>query len=613
MKKFILGVLIGIIIALSAFIALKQDGQNISSSGNNSSSALNKIRLQKNYQNDTEEKLQEAVLNLSKANKPEDILKSLDEILKYRPQDANVYALKAQVLQKQGNLPAALEAINRAISIDPKNPNYYQMRAEIEFNAGNFSKAERDFTTAAQLSGKADNYYNRAIANLNLGNYAAANNDFKKASDLYRKEGNLGASNQAQNISQMLTKNMPKQATKIKANSAATNKPKRKAPDNAVVNQKVMNQISKSLKHFSESETLKEFKDYFPESGDAISSLSNLPIEMPKTETPTPQKEEAIPTLEETIKQQNIKAPKINKKDLLKGSALESLTKAKKMLANKDFEGAKSVLDSAINNYPDNDSLYYQRAQANYQNGDYKAALADLNKALELNPNNYQAALSKGDLFNSLGQSKQAKKAYLEAADLAAQAGNARAAEDAQTRYQLLEGKEISARNNQRFAEASNAYKNGDYSTAINLFNQIYQENPDGANAFNLGLAYMGQGNMQEANKMFVRAAEDKPKDLNVQLAAAHSSVGIEDFDSAKEYLDKAKEINDNSPDVWALSAQVNVHDGNYAEAKNDLKKALVGFEQKLGEVTNENERQQIEKQISEINAYLEQMAQAGI
>ena len=613
MKKFILGVLIGIIIALSALIALKQDGQDVLPSENSSSSALNKIRLQKNYQNDVEEKLQEAVLNLSKAKEPEDILKSLDEILKYRPQDANVYALKAQVLQRQGNLPAALEAINKAISIDPKNPNYYQMRAEIEFNSGDFNKAEQDFTTAAQLSGKADNYYNRAIANLNLGNYAAANNDFKKAQELYRKEGNLGASNQAQNISQMLTKNLPKQTTQIKTNSTTANKPTGKTPDNNVVNQKVMNQISKSLKHLSESETLKEFKDYFPESKDAMTSLSNLPIEMPKTETPIPQKEEAVQTLEETIKQQNIQAPKITKKDLLKGSALESITKAKKMLANKDFEGARAVLDSAINDYPDNDSLYYQRAQANYQNGDYKAAFADLNKALELNPNNYQAALSKGDLFNSLGQSEQAKKAYLDAANLAAQAGNTRAAEDAQTRYQLLEGKEISARVNQRFAEASNAYKNGDYSTAVNLFNQIYQENPDGANAFNLGLAYMGQGNMKEANKMFTFAAEEKPKDLNVQLAAAHSAVGIEDFDGAREYLDRAKEINDNNPDVWALSAQVNVHNGDYAAAKNDLKKALIGFEQKLGEVSNEAERQQIEKQIAEINSYLQQMEQAGI
>ncbi len=612
MKKFVLGILIGIIIALSVMIVLKQEeGGNVSSK--NSNNALNKIRLQKNYQNDVEEKLQEAVLNLSKAKEPEDILKSLDEIIKYRPQDANLYALKAQVLQKQGNLPAALEAINRAISIDPKNPNYYQMRAEIEFNNGDFDKAERDFTVAAQLSGKADNYYNRAIANLNLGNYQAANNDFKKASDLYKKEGNLGASNQAQNISQMLTKNLPKQTTQIKANNASINKSKGKTQNNPVVDQKMMNQISKSLKHFSESETLGDFKQYMPKSEDILSAFSGLSTQMPKTEAPTPQKEEVVPNLEETIKQQNIQAPKISKKDLLKGTALESVTKAQKMLANKDFEGAKAVLDSAINKYPDNDSLYYQRAQANYQNGDYKSAFADLNKALELNPNNYQAALSKGDLLNSFGQSEQAKKAYLDAANLAAQAGNTRAAEDAQTRYQLLEGKEISARTNQRFAEASNAYNKGDYDTAVSLFNQIYQENPDGANAFNLGLAYMGQGNIKESNKMFMIAADKQPQDLKVQLAVASTAVQNEDFNTAKKYLDRAMGIDDTNPDLWALSAQIDSNDGDYAKAKQDLQKALSGYEQKLGEIEDQAERQQIEKQIAEINSYLQQMEQAGI
>ena len=373
-----------------------------------------------------------------------------------------------------------------------------------------------------------------------------------------------------------------------------------------------MDKISKSLKHFSESETLKDFAEYMPKSEDIMSAFSGLSTEMPKTENPTPSQEKPVPTFEDMVKQESLKAP-IKKKDLLKGTPMQSIMKARKMLVNKDFEGAKAELDSAIHNFPDNDELYYNRAQANYQNGDYKAAFADLNKALDLNPNNYQAALTKGDLFNSLGRNEQAKEAYLDAANIAQQTGNSKAAEDAQTRYQLLEGKEISARNNQRFAEASNAYSNGDYNTAVNLFNQIYQENPDGANAFNLALAYMGQGNMKKAQEMFAVAAEDKPKDMKVQMAAAQIAVQNKDFDKAQEYLDKAKGIDDTNPDLWLSYAQMSLYNEDYSGAKNNMNKALIGYREKLGEVSDEAERQRIEEQIAKINLALEQLNQAGI
>ncbi|MBO7605074.1 MAG: tetratricopeptide repeat protein, partial [Elusimicrobiaceae bacterium] len=276
-------------------------------------------------------------------------------------------------------------------------------------------------------------------------------------------------------------------------------------------------------------------------------------------------------------------------------------------------EGARAVLDSAINNFPDNDSLYYQRAQASSQNGDYKSAFADLNKALDLNPNNYQAALSRGDLFNSLGQSEQAKKAYLDAANIAQQAGNNRVAEDAQTKYQLLEGKEISARANRRFAEASNAYNRGDYGTAVSLFNQLYEENPDGPNAFNLGLAYQGQGNMKEANKMFAIAAEKQPGELKMQAAAANIAIQNDDFDAAQKYLNQAMKIDNTNPDLWAMSAQISINNGDYPKGRQYLQNALQGYEQQLGETQDQTQRQQIEERIQNIQNYLEQMNQAGI
>ncbi len=617
MKKFILGIFLGVIIASIAVISLKREDKTVLPTQQNTVSAFDKIRgNRQNQTNNNQEKLQRAIENLmNMQNKePKDIISSLDEILKYRPQDANLHALKAQMLQKQGNLPSALEAINKAISLDPQNPNYYQVRGEINFNFQDFDEAERDFTIAAQLSGKADNYYNRAVTNLNLGNYEAANQDFKKAQNLYKKEGNLGASLQAKNMSGLLTEglkqNAQNQATqtntsknKKQTGKISDGKNKSKAQTNPAVNKNVMDKISKSLKHFSESETFSDFQELLPKGESAAALVEDVKASL----------DDVAPSFEQTVAEQSTKQPKISKKELLKDTPFESVAKAKKLVSQKDFEGATSVLDKAIEKNQDNEALYYNRAIANYQKGDYKSAFNDLNKVLELNSNNYQAALAKGDMYNSLGQTAQAKQAYQNAAELAAEAGNNKVAEDAQTKYQLLEGQEITTRTNQRFQEAANAFKRQEYDKAADLFKQIYQDNPDAGNAYNLGLAYQGQGKMKEASEMFKIAAEEKPKDLKIQQAAAIAIAQEKDYDTAKKYLTQGLEIDPDNPDLWALDAEISGSQENFTEMKNKLEGALDRYKQRMQEIQDEAEIRRMQEQIEKINSYLEQMEQAGI
>ena len=590
MKKFILGIMIGILIAGSAVYFLRQQQDGGQSAKQNQTNALSKIRkTQQKPQNNPKENLQKFATDLMQAKSPQDMLKAIDEIIKIRPQEANLYALKSQILQQQGNFKGAVEAINKAINLDPQNANYYRIRAEQEFAMQNFPMAERDFTAAAQLSGKADNYYNLAITNLNLGNYAAANQDFKKAQTLYKKEGNLPAANQAQNVSKMLTQNMPKQNTKLPSIKGETAKKSQTENKNTqAINDAITSNISQSLKHFSQSETLKSFQDLFP------------------------QGDKALPSFQELLNNQDIK-PKITKKDIVQGTALESISKAKQLIAKKDFDGAKQILDKAIEDFPKDDSLLYNRAQANYAQGNYREAFKDLDKALEINPKNYQAASAKGDMLQSAGQTDQAKKAYQEAAKMAEEKGNTKAAEEAKAKYQLLEGKEITAKTNQRLSEAANAYYKGDFDKAANIFKQIYQDNPTPENAFNLGLAYNSQGKTKEAAQMFAFAADNKPQDLNSQILAAQSSVQLEDFDMAQKYLSQAKKIDDENPDIWALSAQVNSASGNMNETRSDLQHALDGYRQQISESQDDGERAKIEERIQNIQSYLEQLNQAGM
>jgi len=196
----------------------------------------------------------------------------------------------------------------------------------------------------------------------------------------------------------------------------------------------------------------------------------------------------------------------------------------------------------------------------------------------------------------------------MEAAQIAAANGNKKGEQEAQTKYQLAEGKEITAKTNQRLTDAANAYYRKDYNTAANLFNQIYQENPTPENAFNLGLAYRGQGKTKEAYEMFSIAAENKPQDFNAQLLSAQSAAELEDYENANRYLEQAKKLDDSNPDVWTLAAQINGNNGDLSAMKVSLQNALTGYQRELETVENNEEKERIEHQIENINFFLKQM-----
>lgn len=717
MKKFILGIFLGIVIAGVAIFYVQQEHAQTQTAANTKTEAINKFRKnQTQSQNDSKRQIQnkiaKAANDLMQAQSPQDMLKALDDIIKLRPQDPNLYVLKSQILKKQGNLQGALAEINKAISLDPKNPNFYQVKAEIEFGNKDFEKAERDFTIAAQLSGKADNYYNRAITNLNLGNYQAANLDFKKAQELYKKEGNLLAANQSKDISNFLTQNIPAkpQTSQKTINKISNTKSQNVKQNNAAVNKLIKNKMPQALKHYSESETLKDFQDLLPQfdispetnfvpqtnsepqirpsqqvnssygnnSRPAYNSQSHN-YHQPNTQTTRMQNanppvnyaqpiyEQQINTQtagefptdvhqntlqsqtnlesqnnfgqpnglepqvdllpedqrqissdnnfmsQQNISQQNVAMPKITKKDIFKATSLESLHKAENLMGKKDYEGARAVLDSAINRFPQDDKLYYDRALANYFQGNYNDAFNDLDKAIELNPQNSSAAIMKGDMFSSLSQNEQAKQAYKEAERIAADNGNRQGVEEAQTKYQLAEGKEITSKIDPRFQRAANAYAAQDYDTAVDGFSALYTENPTPENAFNLGLAYKGQGNMQKAYEMLSIAADNKQENFEAQMVTAQVAADPEvaDYQNAMKYLDRAKEIAKgtgiSNPDMWALSAQINSALGDHETAQRNLKIALDGYNQEINKTEDPGERQRISDQIKQIEEYLQQ------
>ena len=79
--------------------------------------------------------------------------------------------------------------------------------------------------------------------------------------------------------------------------------------------------------------------------------------------------------------------------------------------SNHDFLGARDTLDRLVNYCPDFAEGYNQRAFASYLRYDFAAALADLDRALAINPGHIGALSGKGLTLLGLGRQDEAQAA----------------------------------------------------------------------------------------------------------------------------------------------------------------------------------------------------------
>ncbi len=88
------------------------------------------------------------------------------------------------------------------------------------------------------------------------------------------------------------------------------------------------------------------------------------------------------------------------------------LKRGREALEAGDTTAAIEHLTALTDHAPDFAEGWHMRASAYYDAGLYGPAVADLERALKLNPNNYQAIYGLGTIFESLGDTKNAYRAY---------------------------------------------------------------------------------------------------------------------------------------------------------------------------------------------------------
>jgi len=153
-----------------------------------------------------------------------------------------------------------------------------------------------------------------------------------------------------------------------------------------------------------------------------------------------------------------------------------------------NYRQAIEDFNKAIEIKSDNAVAYYNRGNVYTDLGNYRQAIAELNRAIEINPGYAEAYSNRGNAYKSIGNYRQAIEDYNRAI-------------------------EINPIQAEAYIGRGVAYKVlGNYRQAIAELNRAIEINPGYAEAYsNRGNAYGGLGNYKQAIEDYDRAIEIKP------------------------------------------------------------------------------------------------------
>jgi len=127
----------------------------------------------------------EYALRNIEANDLNEALNGLEVAVQKFPNSALIYDLKGMVLQKQGNLEAAVAAFSKAVVFEPDFAIAWYNLGQVERHRGNYDRSKKYLDRAIELqSDLTKAYFERAILNKQIGEKEAALKDYNAVIDM---------------------------------------------------------------------------------------------------------------------------------------------------------------------------------------------------------------------------------------------------------------------------------------------------------------------------------------------------------------------------------------------------------------------------------------------
>ncbi len=243
-------------------------------------------------------------------------------------------------------------------------------------------------------------------------------------------------------------------------------------------------------------------------------------------------------------------------------------------------------LEAALKAAPDDDNIWLAQARWLLKNREYEKADEALDKALELNSQNFMARIVQANLDLNLGR-KQAAEEHIEF--LAGKNAN-------NPLVAFLNGKQAFLEKDFGNAESllleavtkmpkhpeSNMllgmlkFRSKDWQQAVLYLERAHLAIPTHNHITNmLGQAYLkGLGQPQKAIELWETALKNSPGDPQVMVRLANAYMGLEDYDKANELMQQAIEINPEVKGLHAGLALVQLQQGEMEKAVAELQTA---------------------------------------
>lgn len=224
---------------------------------------------------------------------------------------------------------------------------------------------------------------------------------------------------------------------------------------------------------------------------------------------------------------------------------------------------------------------YLNRGMIFGQSREYRAALQDLNRALELKPDYIEAFNNRGNVYSAMGENRPAIRDYTQAIKLQKSLCAHGGCEQANilTKVSSRVFREIPKHKVQLAQYLSNRggvlFSEGDYPRALEDLKEAAQLNPYfGEVYFNRGLVYKGLTEFGLAVQDFSRVIKLNPKSTPAyfQRAAVYSQ--LNDMKKAVADIEKVLSYDPDNPEAYYYRSKVLAATGDYRLALENLFKA---------------------------------------